>query len=119
MTEKLRIISDWYLFSNGETFDQIGSEAGKIIEDIENLNGARITIEKETDIAPYAVTIGVYGLLFHTHYTGTEELAKQFAAETKNRIDKLFEHLSISKENQNDIWEKVYNKLIDSICEQD
>ena len=111
--------SHWYPFDNGKSIGQPGSESGKIIDDIENINGARITIEKEADNAPFAVTLGVYGLLFHIHFAGTEIQAQEFVNETKLRIEKLFEHLSIPQEQQDNLWNEAFNKLSGQICEQE
>ena len=55
-------------FENGETIGTKGCESGTIIHDIENSNGARITLEKECGSIPFVITIGIYGLMFHTHY---------------------------------------------------
>ena len=111
--------NNWYAFDSGNSVGQLGSESGKVIFDIENSNGARITIEKDAEIAPYAITIGVYGLLFHTHFAGTDSEAQQFTLKTKMRIEKLFEHSMIPKDRHDEIWYEKYNKLMCEICEQE
>lgn len=103
--------NDWYPFDNGKTISK------KIIDDIEHTFGARITIEKDAGTAPFEITLGVYQLLFHTHFCSIEIEARQFVSETKVRIEKLFEHLDIPEEQQNEIWNEKYNQLKYQICE--
>lgn len=100
-----------------ETIGETGSESGKIIYDVENVNGARITIEKETDIAPFAVTLGVYGIMFHTDFFSTETDAKDFVFESMKKIENLFRHLEVSENQQDEDWRKVYNELVEKIAE--
>jgi hypothetical protein len=41
---------EWYIYENGKTIGKTGSENGSIIEDIGNVNGARITLEKDGNL---------------------------------------------------------------------
>lgn len=69
--ELLKLTSNlnlWNTFDNGSTIGTKGSESGVIIIDVEYSLGARITIEKNTDVAPRAITLGIYGNLMHTFY---------------------------------------------------
>lgn len=100
-----------------ETVGETGSENGKIIYDVENVNGARITIEKETDNAAFAVSLGVYGIMFHTDFFSTETDAKDFVFESKKKIENLFRHLEVSENQQDEDWRKVYNELVEKIAE--
>ncbi|MAW97055.1 MULTISPECIES: hypothetical protein [unclassified Leeuwenhoekiella] len=56
----------WNPFDQGNSIGTIGSEDGKILKDEENSFGARITLEENGSIAPFSITIGIYGLMFHT-----------------------------------------------------
>jgi hypothetical protein len=62
----------WGLFDNGATIGQRGSENGFILTDEEHDLGARITLEREADNAPFAITCGIYGWMFHTRWFGSE-----------------------------------------------
>ncbi len=62
----------WGPFNNGATIGQRGAENGVILTDEENSLGARITLERETNHAPFAITCGVYGWMFHTRYLDSE-----------------------------------------------
>lgn len=100
-----------------ETIGEAGSESGKIIYDVKNENGARITIEKETDIAPFAVTLGVYGIMFHTDFFSTETEARDFVFESIKKIENLFRHLEAPENQQDEDWRKVYDDLVEKITE--
>ena len=72
-------MSLWEPFDNGGTIGQEGSENGTIISDEEHLRGARITLERTTPTAPFAITCGVYGWMVHTRFVSTEaEAIAQF-----------------------------------------
>lgn len=68
----------WHPFQNGGTLGQPGSEEGTVLRDEEYSLGARITLERETHIAPFAITCGIYGWMLHTRY-----FSSQFEAETQ------------------------------------
>ena len=62
----------WDAVDAGATLGQTGSEGGVITRDEEYDHKARITLEKGGDIAPISITCGVYGVMFHTRFFGTE-----------------------------------------------
>jgi hypothetical protein len=63
---------EWVPLNNGATIGQSGSENGIIARDDEHAWGARITLERGGDIAPFAITCGIYGWTIHTRYFGAE-----------------------------------------------
>jgi hypothetical protein len=63
---------DWYTFDEGVTLGTEGSECGTIVSDEEHALGARLTLERGTQIAPFAITCGVYGWLVHTRFFQSE-----------------------------------------------
>lgn len=65
----------WHPFKNGATLGQKGSENGETIRDEEHSVGARITLECNTTVAPFAITCGIYGWMFHTRFLSTEDEA--------------------------------------------
>ena len=73
------------------------------------------TIEENTSIAPYSITIGVYGALFHTHFTSTKNEAQQYASEIAEKIEVLLTHILIEDESSE--WRTKYNELLDKIVE--
>lgn len=66
----------WYDFDNGATIGQQGSESGVIVLDEEYEQATRISLERSTSVAPFAITCGVYGRLMHTRYFGEEAEAR-------------------------------------------
>jgi len=83
--------SPWYTFENGETLGQHGSENGVILLDEEHTLGARITLERETDVAPFAITCGIYGSMLHTRYLSLEEQARADYEGMKEALAALLE----------------------------
>jgi len=58
----------------------IGSEGGIVRLDQEHSLGARITLEEGGTVAPWSITCGIYGQMFHTRFFASEDDArKQFA----------------------------------------
>jgi hypothetical protein len=73
----------WAAVENGATIGAQGSEGGVIERDEGHSSGARITIERGGSIAPYSITCGVYGWMFHTRFFGTAQGASQAFEEMK------------------------------------
>jgi hypothetical protein len=66
------LAKNWSQFDHGATIGQRGSEDGIILRDEEHSRGARITLERDTAHAPFAITCGVYGSMVHTAFAGGE-----------------------------------------------
>jgi hypothetical protein len=62
----------WVPLEDGSTVGQSGSENGFIIRDEEHGLGARITLERDSQYAPFAITCGIYGWMCHTRFLGSE-----------------------------------------------
>lgn len=59
--------------------DSIGtrrSEDGVVERGVELNGGAHITLERETRVAPFAITCGIHGWMVHRRFFGTEEEAE-------------------------------------------
>jgi hypothetical protein len=65
----------WHQFDNGATLGQKGSESGVILRDEEHPQEARITLERDTRTAPFAITCGIYGCMLHTRFFSLESEA--------------------------------------------
>ncbi|MDC9531845.1 hypothetical protein [Pseudoalteromonas sp. Angola-7] len=87
----------WNSIENGSTIGEYGSEGGEIIRDIEHIQGARLTLEKNTTIAPFAITSGVYGCFFHTTFLGNIEEANEILEKMKTDISN---YLAAQMENE-------------------
>jgi hypothetical protein len=83
--------SPWLPFENGETLGQTGSEQGTIVRDEEHPLGARITLERDSRVAPFAITCGIYGWMMHTRFFGSADEAESQYDLMKNSIAALLE----------------------------
>lgn len=86
--------SAWHAFEGGASIGQRGSEEGVFVEDQEHAGGARISLERDTRVAPFAITCGVYGWFFHTRYFSTEEEARREFEAMKVELELIMDLLS-------------------------
>ncbi len=108
----------WANFDEGTSIGSFGSEGGQILEDVEFIDGARVTIEKGGSIAPYSVTLGIYGLMFHTHFCSTETEGEKFMEFAIKKIDEIFSHNETPESEQDQEWYNKYNRLLSELAEQ-
>jgi hypothetical protein len=83
--------TSWHQFDNGSTLGQAGSEEGTILRDEEHSLGARISLERDTSVAPFAITCGIYGWMLHTRYFGSEDEAGTQYEAMKSALAALLE----------------------------
>ena len=107
----------WKLFDDGNSIGTIGSENGKILKDEENSFGARITLEESGSIAPFSITLGIYGVMFHTDFYSSLENAKTEFGIFKSKVEKIIEHYSIPENDRDSKWEEKQNRLMELITE--
>jgi hypothetical protein len=79
----------WAPFDDGRTIGTFGSEGGTILLDDEHSRGARVTLEKGGPIAPFAITCGVYGWMFHTSFFSTQQNADTAYAAMKQGLSDI------------------------------
>ncbi len=82
-------IEMWQAFQSGSTIGTSGSESGAIVRDDEHQLGARITLESSAAIAPFAITCGIYGWMFHTRFFSSEAEAILAFDEMKADLDRI------------------------------
>lgn len=71
----------WRQFSMGSSIGKVGSEGGTIVADDSYNDEARVTLERSSRLAPFAITCGISGWLVHTRFFGSEaEARSQFDA---------------------------------------
>jgi hypothetical protein len=87
-------MNEWYAIDSGRTIGTVGSEDGVILLDDEHAAGARITIERGGTIAPFSITCGVYGAMFHTRFFGSEDEARRECTEMKAALATLLDELT-------------------------
>ncbi|WP_433830453.1 hypothetical protein [Flavobacterium anhuiense] len=105
----------WMKYNNGNSVGKKGSEGGKILDDQEHINGARITIEANVEDIPFAVTLGIYGLMFHTEFFSEKEVATEYFERKKNEIDRILEMLEIPQDNQDIEWENKKEEYLEKL----
>lgn len=106
------LFKDWVDYSKGQTIGTRGSEEGMIIADLESLQGARITLEKGASFAPYAITLGIYGLMFHTHFCGTLDEAVWYTKESISKIEKVFLLYETPEAEREASWSDRHEQLL-------
>lgn len=58
--------------------EERGTEGGVIVlDEAHDPHGARITLERDAKAAPFAITCGLYGWMFHTRFFKTLDEAMQ------------------------------------------
>jgi hypothetical protein len=82
----------WYPFDRGFTVGQKGSEEGTILSDEENVDGARITLERDGQ-TPFSITCGIYGWMLHTYLFSDEMSASDALEEMKESLDGIVQML--------------------------
>ena len=107
----------WSDFEGGKTIGTNGSESGTIITDIENSNGARVTLEKDCGNIPFAITIGIYGLMLHTHFEIDLKIAEEYIMDSKFRINKIFQLYDVPEEKRNEFWQTKHDRQINELAE--
>jgi len=107
----------WNPFDEGNSIGTIGSEDGKILKDEENSFGTRITLEENGSIAPFSITIGIYGLMFHTDFYSSLENVENEFKNFKTKVEKIIEHYLIEENNRDSEWNEKHNQLKELITE--
>jgi hypothetical protein len=81
-------VSDWTAIPGGFRGD-IGSEGGHVRLDEEHGLGARVMLEEGGTTAPWAITCGIYGWMFHTVFFGNETAARDACSSMKARLEEI------------------------------
>ncbi|HEY1804819.1 MAG TPA: hypothetical protein VGG45_10080 [Terracidiphilus sp.] len=84
-------VPSWRPFQDGATLGLPGSEEGVVVRDEEHSLGARITLEREPGVAPFAITCGIYGWMMHTCFLSSEAEAESQYDLMKNSLSELLE----------------------------
>jgi hypothetical protein len=109
---------NWYLMDRGKTIGQVGSEDGLIIRDDEHSGGARITLERDSVHAPFAITCGIYGWMFHTRRLGKEEEALHEFDAMKIALARILEVIPYNDDPEHDEKMEIASRVIHNFVEQ-
>ena len=88
----------WYPFDGGRGVGTPGSEAGVILLDDEHGDGARITLERDTRVAPFAITCGIYGWMLHTRWFDKEGDARREYDAMKHALDAIAQAIPLNSD---------------------
>ena len=102
----------WNSFGNGNTLGQKGSEQGEIVRDDEHSLGARITLEKDTSIAPFAITCGIYGWMVHTRIFANEQDARSEYEKMKTTLTEIIALLENPEGSDQDATENAVEEFV-------
>lgn len=105
----------WTKFQDGKSIGQPGTEGGKILKDEEHPLGARVTLEDKNEVAPFAITLGIYGLMFHTEFFSTADHAHKCFDLYKEKIEQVLDHVAIEDRDRDAGWYTYHNQLMDEI----
>jgi hypothetical protein len=83
----------WHAYGDGTSVGTMGSEGGTIVLDEEHADGARITLEQDSHTAPWAITCGVYGLMFHTRFFASRPTAEAEYEDMKRALNAIVSQL--------------------------
>lgn len=64
--------TNWHEYDEGFSIGTSGADVGVIVRDEEHPDGARITLEEDGSFAPFSISCGIYGWMFHTRYFSDE-----------------------------------------------
>src|SRR5689334_8546907 len=100
---------DWNSFDTGHTIGQAGSENGIIVRDEVFQDHARITLERDSTIAPFAITCGIFGWMVHTRYFANRAQADLEFENMKDELARIANLLSKTDDESNTITLELEN----------
>ena len=104
----------WQPFNNGMTLGLKGSESGETIRDEEHVQGARITLEQNANIAPFTITCGIYGWMVHTRFFATEDEAVAEYDKMKASLSEIVERFSDPNYDDRRVTEKAIETFVET-----
>ncbi|MGJ5140842.1 hypothetical protein ACQR1V_22855 [Bradyrhizobium oligotrophicum] len=107
----------WQPFVQGRTIGQSGSEAGVILLDEEHCEGARITLERDGGVAPFAITCGIYGWMVHTRFFSEKEDARRAYEDMKQALDVIVQSIPFKSDPDYDTKMKATTRAIGEFVE--
>ena len=79
----------WQPYDDNQTLGTEGSESGIIQRDEIYGSAARITFEAEGQVAPYAITCGIFGWMVHTHFVAQQEAVERDFEAMKQALSRI------------------------------
>ncbi|MCC9293508.1 hypothetical protein ACFHWD_01295 [Clostridium sp. MT-14] len=94
----------WKKYKKGITIGKVGSENGIVIIDETYGDEARIILERDCGNTPFAITIGIYGLMVHTAFASSNGEAEKKYCEMKEDVKKLLDNWKAEEDDELDDW---------------
>lgn len=107
----------WYAFDSGKSIGQRGSESGTIIRDEEHDDGARITLERDGQTAPFSITCGIYGWMVHTRFLGKKPEAEREFVRMRTDLTKIIDSIPLADDPEVEAKSRVVTESISEFVE--
>jgi hypothetical protein len=108
----------WHPLEAGGTIGTAGSEQGVIIADDEHRDGARITLERDAQVGPFAITCGIYGWMFHTRFFPTEAEARRDYEAMKVALNEIVQAIPFENDPDRDAGMNATAQRISAFVER-
>lgn len=92
--------TNWREYDEGFSIGTSGSDVGVIVRDEEHAGGARITLEEDGSFAPFSITCGIYGWMFHTRYFSDEAEANEEFERMKVDLDEILQTIPVDEDDE-------------------
>ncbi len=92
--------TNWREYDEGFSIGTSGSDVGVIVRDEEHAGGARITLEEDGSFAPFSITCGIYGWMFHTRYFSDEAEANEEFERMKVDLDEILQTIPADEDDE-------------------
>jgi hypothetical protein len=99
--------TNWYDYDEGYSIGTSGPDGGLIVRDEEHQSGARMTLEEDGSFAPFSITCGIYGWMFHTRYFSEESQAAEEFELMKTDLDEILESFSTGDDADEDALDEI------------
>jgi hypothetical protein len=108
----------WNSFDEGKRLGEQGSEDGIITRDEEHEYGSRITLERESQVAPFSITCGIYGLMVHTRFFSSEIEALREFEKMKASLDEILQLLALEGEADSAVEKRSLDEVLSNFIKQ-
>ena len=108
---------DWTPTLKGQTIGTLGENNGVILADISNLNGARISLEKDASEGLFTIAYDLYGWLRKNHQEPDRKIADEFIFRLKVFFNSFFDLYDIPESKRKENWQKKHDQVLKEIAD--
>ncbi len=102
----------WNRIENGASIGERGSEDGIVVRDEEHPDGARITLERDSETAPFTITCGIYGWMMHTRFFRDESEAQNEFEKMKVELARILTTMPLNSDPEADSKSEIVGESI-------